>query len=996
MYVKPEKTMSQLPRRIGRQKKYALANLTWLEKNMHPYLFVTLGSEKESLPNLCMNLHTLGENRQLVLRDCNEKLIIATLNQPGTLFRTLNTIRGKRIIYAEMIHSDHHLPGQEFELEIQKFHFHTEMEEQESTSFFRGKGRVRKALQEHYPGFNLREFDTIFHYFLENNREYVLLSPARRVARGMWLYQSAIRQGGAFLDIEPLLDEKGREQSRLTFSVIDPLAEGYIGEVIEIFYRLNIATRRNYAVEIEDPEKRVTILTAYIATRDGKSITRDMPIFSLLESELYNTKVINPRDRTYQELVTGNILTGPEGSLLSAMCTFVHTNMAHSSPYRFDWHETQDAFFSHLQLTRELLGLFDGKFNPDPQSRMDRNALEQRYEKVCSLIEEYNTGHTLLDETRKIMFRVALLFVRYTLKTNFFVTYKRAFSFRLDPHYMQDLPWEIRDSLPPDLPFRITFFYHRHGSGYHFGFSDIARGGFRTIITRTKDDFESAMNTIFKEAMVLAHTQHLKNKDIYQGGSKMAVVMRAFDLKEQARVTNRLYDLQRAIINAFLDIFVTRDAKPLDPKIVDYYGEDEPIELGPDENMHDSMIEEIADRAKERGYILGGGIISSKKIGINHKEYGVTSLGVLKYVERTVKELGIDARTDTFAVKLTGGTNGDVAGNLIKLLLAYCPKAQITSITDVSGVIYDPKGIHKQELSNLIHKSDIDAFSPDHLSTGGFILYSREQKKEGLLDLFKKVVGTKEGAKEEWVSADEFHAQFENLIFSHVTDVFVPCGGRPETIHMGNWEKLFDKAGNPTTRAIIEGANSFISPEAREKIQNKGIIILKDSSANKCGVICSSYEIIGGLLMNDREFLQNKDAYVQDVLKILEKRAVDESEAVFQRHKISDGMKLYTDISNEISYEINQLTDTVYSYLMAHPERLESPAYVKALLVHFPEFVQERKKFRNRIRSLPFKYRAAMVSSEIATQSVYHGGFEVPFEEKLDLFVRKVSRGLTG
>jgi glutamate dehydrogenase len=106
-------------------------------------------------------------------------------------------------------------------------------------------------------------------------------------------------------------------------------------------------------------------------------------------------------------------------------------------------------------------------------------------------------------------------------------------------------------------------------------------------------------------------------------------------------------------------------------------------------------------------------------------------------------------------------------------------------------------------------------------------------------------------------------------------------------------------------------------------------------------------------------------------------------------------MKLYTDISNEISYEINELTDTVYSYLMTHPERLESPAYVKALLVHFPEFVQERKKFRDRIRGLPFKYRAAMVSSEIATQSVYHGGFEVPFEEKLDLFVRKVSRGLT-
>ena len=212
------------------------------------------------------------------------------------------------------------------------------------------------------------------------------------------------------------------------------------------------------------------------------------------------------------------------------------------------------------------------------------------------------------------MFSVALLFIQHTLKTNFFVTYKKALSFRLDPHYMEHLPPEIRTNLPPDLPFRITFFYHRFGSGYHFGFSDIARGGFRTVISRNKDDFTSAMNTIFKEAMVLAHTQHLKNKDIYQGGSKLAVVMRAFDLKEQDRVVNRLYNLQRGIINAFLDIFVTHSGKPLDPKVIDYYGEDEAIELGPDENMHDSMIEYMAERAKKRGYILEGGIISSKEI----------------------------------------------------------------------------------------------------------------------------------------------------------------------------------------------------------------------------------------------------------------------------------------------------------------------------------------------------------------------------------------------
>jgi len=156
----------------------------------------------------------------------------------------------------------------------------------------------------------------------------------------------------------------GQDETRLVFSVINPLFEGYLGELIEIFYRLNIATQRNYTVEVEDKEQRMTILSAYITTRDGKLIQKDMPIYSALESELYNTKLINIKDRAYYELVMDKVLTGPEGSLLSAITTFVHTNMAHSFPYRFDWEETQEAFFSHLRLTKELIDLFFKNLNP--------------------------------------------------------------------------------------------------------------------------------------------------------------------------------------------------------------------------------------------------------------------------------------------------------------------------------------------------------------------------------------------------------------------------------------------------------------------------------------------------------------------------------------------------------------------------------------------------------------------------------------------------------
>ena len=77
MYIEPQKTINQVSRAIGKNKKLALKNLNWLLESMHPYFFITFGPEKDALLNLSMNLQTLGENHQLILRDTDEKLIIA-------------------------------------------------------------------------------------------------------------------------------------------------------------------------------------------------------------------------------------------------------------------------------------------------------------------------------------------------------------------------------------------------------------------------------------------------------------------------------------------------------------------------------------------------------------------------------------------------------------------------------------------------------------------------------------------------------------------------------------------------------------------------------------------------------------------------------------------------------------------------------------------------------------------------------------------------------
>ncbi|HZV81131.1 MAG TPA: NAD-glutamate dehydrogenase domain-containing protein, partial [Geobacteraceae bacterium] len=533
---------------------------------------------------------------------------------------------------------------------------------------------------------------------------------------------------------------------------------------------------------------------------------------------------------------------------------------------------------------------------------------------------------------------------------------------------------------------RVTFFFSRFGFGYHIGFSDIARGGWRTVIARSQDDFITAANNLFRENFVLAHTQHLKNKDIYEGGSKLVTVL---DLSDRRRREGgleelRLFKLQYGITNAFLDIFITRDGVATHPQVVDYYREDEPIELGPDENMHDAMVEAIAWLSCKRGYLLGIGLISSKRVGINHKEYGVTSTGVVRFAEITLAELGIDAGRDSFSVKFTGGPNGDVAGNAMRLMLGRSPGVRMVLILDGTAALHDPAGADHAELRRILLKADLDAFSPEALNEGGFILFRSNSRRDGLRELYRKVSRTADGLAEEWISIDEFSREYGDLPFTVQADIFIPGGGRPETIDAANWERYLLPNGAPSSRAIVEGANSFITPEARIQLQRRGVIIMRDASANKCGVISSSYEIIANLLLSEKEFLAEKERYVADVLEVLERRAEDEARLILLRRREQPSL-LCTEISDALSTEINGLYTRLFRFFQQRPDLALQPLFRRAILAHLPRMLREEPRYRRRLRQLPAKYLSAILAAEIGSSLVYRGNREAAFEDEVRL-----------
>jgi len=982
----------QVRSRLLDQSRRTSENLEWLYHNMHPYFFITMKEEVDAIIHLAERLPDVADEIEVVLVHQEKKQMIARLDVPGSIYETLKTLREREISYAEMSHSYTPIPEVGKYLEIQRYEFdrksHEEIAQAGGVKIPAWlKGNAQAAMKRLYPEYDFVEFDAALKLLWLNNASYVRISPPERLARVLWLYQQGKKHDGLFFDVEIKEDERHREESRVLFSVGNPPQKDFLTQVSEIFQRLGIGVRRSYCLIISTGVHPYFLGNFYVLTHDGKLVEKGSDLFRKLKNELYNTQILSTSSVSYTDFVANRILTGEEASLTNAFASFCHTFLAHKEPDRFDAGVVTTAFHSNPDITLRLIRLFKRRFDPDTP---EREALFERERKEAQeVIEGYNTGHRYLDEVRRTIFRTCLFFIQRTLKTNFSVPEKHALAFRLDPEILTDLGPAFTADLPQGRPFRITFFFSRHAVGYHIGFSDIARGGWRTIICKTPDEWTTNTNSVFKEVYVLAHTQHLKNKDIYEGGSKLTVVLDAVGLDSPTLITQRLYKAQYGILNAFLDLFVTEKGRAKHPAVVDYYGEEEPIELGPDENMSDSMIEFMARQAVKRGYVLGIGIMSSKEIGINHKEYGVTSRGVMKFAEVAMEEIGIDMRRDPFAVKFTGGPNGDVAGNSMRLLLERSPKARILSIVDGTAGLYDPEGADRAELRRIVLKHDLNHFRPEALHPGGFMLFRGERRQDGLREMYRKVIRREETVEEAWITVDEFYKEIEKLLFTVGTDLFLPCGGRPETIDKNNWQQLLDVAGRPTLRVITEGANSFITPAARAEIQKKGVIVLRDASANKCGVISSSYEIIANLLMTPKEFLAHKEAYVQDVLVILEKRAEEEARLIFRRYRQGNGQLHYTDISNAISTEINDHYARLFNYFQSRPDLCDQPLFREVLLSHLPALIRKRPAFRHRVKDMPAKIKHAILSSEIATRIVYRGGWQMDFESRLKAFLKE-------
>jgi glutamate dehydrogenase len=564
-----------------------------------------------------------------------------------------------------------------------------------------------------------------------------------------------------------------------------------------------------------------------------------------------------------------------------------------------------DLFFSEIfreerKVPREALfySLFCLKFSPEMKN------YEEFEEKKGALPEECR------------------LFLDSLEKTNFFLPEKKALGFRFNGNIIN-----LNRPLYPGKPYAVFFIAAKECFGFHVRFQDIARGGFRTVIAEQQKGEKSRKGGLFFECYLLAWTQEKKNIDIPEGGSKAILFVEG---------KKNILEAQEEFIETLLCLVHDPSGK-----LLDYYGRPELLFLGPDEHLGDEAIKWMAEYSKSIGYPLREAFISGKKtFGIHHKHYGVTSFGLFWSLEKALESLGI-SKGASFSVKMTGGPDGDVAGNTIVNFQKHKEKeCHLLAILDVSGLLYDPDGLDLSVLCELFKKGQNASFYPlVQLHKGGFFR--------------PRVQNTKEVQS------------LEKFFHSLPTDVFIPAGGPPYALTTKNCAQFFDDEGNPSSRLIVEGANAYLTQQARDLLEDMGTLIIKDIVANKGGVIASSYEVLLELLLSEEEFTQNKEEIVREVLEKVEKYSKEEVDFLLHLHQATG--KNCSDLADKLSSLLHKIGKEEHKRLEKMALTADEKLEVRDWL---PKLISSR--FPDREEKMEESYKKAILATIRAKAHVYN------------------------
>ena len=556
-------------------------------------------------------------------------------------------------------------------------------------------------------------------------------------------------------------------------------------------------------------------------------------------------------------------------------------------------------------------------------------------------------SRTVANEHDEMVMTAFRVFNSAVLKTNFYTPTKVALSFRLNPDFLPEQEY-------PQPLYGMFLVISSEFRGFHLRFRDIARGGIRIVKSRNKEAYAINARSHFDENYNLANTQQRKNKDIPEGGSKGVILL---DVKHQdkTRVAFEKY------IDSILDLLIPPTSPGIKDPIVDLHGNEEILFMGPDENTAD-LVDWATEHARARGAPWWKSFFTGKSPklgGIPHDAYGMTTLSVREYVLGIYRKLNLDPLT--IRKLQTGGPDGDLGSNEILL-----SNEKYTAIVDGAGVLVDPEGLDHAELLRLARKRVmISEYDVKKLSPQGYRV---------LVEETSITLPSGEQINNGTTFRNTFH-----LRDGKPFDLFVPCGGRPESIDLSTASRLIVD-GKCTIPYIVEGANLFITQDAKLRLEKAGCILFKDASANKGGVTSSSLEVLASLSFDDKGFIENMcvgadgsvpafyQQYVKEVQETIKRNAMLEFECMWHEHKRT-GI-LNSRLSDTLSVAITKLQEELQKTKLWDDVELRKSVFKDAL----PKMLLDKVGLDKIMQRVPENYLRSIFGSFLASRFVYEYG----------------------
>ncbi|WP_345416617.1 NAD-glutamate dehydrogenase [Halioxenophilus aromaticivorans] len=460
------------------------------------------------------------------------------------------------------------------------------------------------------------------------------------------------------------LNSKPNEIRFKVFHANEPL---HLSTIVPMLENFGLKVLGEFPYDIEAENEPVVWLHDFTLVFDGQNQVDVASAKRVFQEAFQAIWLQQAENDAFNRLVLGARISWREVAILRSYARYMKQTAS-----SFGQGYIANTLANHVDITRNLIALFKGKFDPrvNQFTKQDIDRLVRLKSKILDALEAVSN----LNDDRII--RRYLDLINGTLRTNYFQkdsqgNHKDYISFKLAPRQIPDIP-EPR-------PLYEIFVYSPKMEGVHLRGGAVARGGLR---------WSDRLQDYRTEVLGLVKAQQVKNAVIVPNGAKGGFVIKQTPKNASRKeLQAQAIGCYQMFIRGLLDITDNIVAGAITPPtdVVRHDGDDAYLVVAADKGT--ATFSDIANEiSHEYGHWLGDAFASGGSQGYDHKGMGITARGAWVSVQRHFKEKGVDVQSEDFTVIGIGDMAGDVFGNGMLLSKNIC----LTAAFNHLSIFIDP------------------------------------------------------------------------------------------------------------------------------------------------------------------------------------------------------------------------------------------------------------------------------------------------------------------